>query len=250
MSAVEASLTVPVAHPSVVAVRTKIATLVREVETVAITDDETKAAAVNLLSAIARLKTDAERARLGFVRPLKAYTSAVDKLFRELLAPVLAAEGDTGRPAPGTLRRKVLDYDAAERKRIAEAQAEEEKKRLEADALLESATTAEAEGKPAIATALLEQAATAEQRAIEIKPAAAAAPPPKTFSTPFGARATSRTEWDLEIVDAAAIPREWLILDELRMRRAVRDGTLRPGQGGEQPIPGVRIFERDALTVR
>jgi hypothetical protein len=228
------ALTVPIDHPAVVGIRDRIATLVREVEALTVGSDEQKTVAVNLLSTIARVKTEAEKARLGFVEAPKKYTAGVDRLFRETLAPMLGADQ--------VLRRKVTDFDAGERRRIAEAQAEEERQRLQSAALLKSAERAEADGNGAVAEQLLDKAVVAERQAAAAAPIAAAAPPPKTFSTPFGAKATMRTVWDYRVVDGAAIPREYLVLDERKVRAEIAAGV--------RSIAGLEIFEREALTVR
>ena len=229
------SLVIPADDPAVVAVRGKIATLARECEAVEVIGLDSKAAAVNVLSAIARAKTEAERARLGFVTPLKQYTSGVDRLFRELIAPLV--QGDQ------VLRRKILDYDKAERLRLAEAAAQEERERLRSEALVKEAEKADQAGERPVAGALLDQAVEAQAKAEEAGKVAAAAPPPKTFGTPFGASATTRKVWTYEITDAALIPREYLIPDSLRLQREITSGLLRE-------LPGLRIFERETISVR
>jgi len=228
------ALVVPTNDPKVLAVRERIATLVAQINALAVDSEEGKAAAVNLLSAIARVKVEAEQARLGFVEPLKKYTQGVDRLFRETLAPVVAADQ--------SLRGKVVAFDRAERQRIADAQAEEERERLAATALLNSATKAEAAGQTVVAEQLLDKAAVAESAAIAAAPAAATPPPAKTFSTPFGARATTRTVWDYEVTEAGEIPREYLVVDAAAVRKAIASGV--------RTIPGLRIFERESLSVR
>lgn len=227
-------LVIPSDHPSVIGVREKIATVVREIGDLEVISPTAKTAAVNLLSAIQRVKGDAEHARLGFVEPLKKYTAGVDKLFRETLAPLLLADGQ--------LRQKVIAYDSEQRALAAEMAAREEAERLRSEALLRQAERAEAKGETVVAGQLLDQAATADTNATTAA-AAIVPPPPKTFSTPFGARATSRTVMDFEITNLAEIPREYLILDEARVRREIASGVLRQ-------LDGLRIFERQALSVR
>jgi hypothetical protein len=229
------ALVVPTDDPAVVAIRGKIATLARECEAVEVIGAESKEAAVNVLSAIARAKTEADRARLGFVTPLKQYTSGVDKLFRELLAPIVQADQ--------VVRRKLLDYDRAEKARLAEAEAQAERERLRSAALLKEATKADTAGEAHVADELLEQAAGAETNAHNAAKVAAVPPPPRTFSTPFGASATTRRVWTYEVVDPALIPREYLIPDAMRLQREVNAGLLRE-------LPGLRIFERETLSVR
>lgn len=51
-----------------------------------------------------------------------------------------------------------------------------------------------------------------------------------------------RTEWDFEITDESQVPREYLMVDESKIRRVVRAGI--------RNIPGVRVYERQTLAVR
>lgn len=50
------------------------------------------------------------------------------------------------------------------------------------------------------------------------------------------------TTWKHEITDEALIPKEYMLIDEVAIRKAVK--------AGERNIPGVRIYEHKNLTVR
>jgi hypothetical protein len=67
-------------------------------------------------------------------------------------------------------------------------------------------------------------------------------PAERPVSTPFGGGAVTRRVWTFEVVDAAAIPREYLIPDTLRLQKEITRGTLRE-------LPGLRIYERETVSV-
>ena len=54
--------------------------------------------------------------------------------------------------------------------------------------------------------------------------------------------ATVRTVWTFEVEDETQIPREYLVVDESAIRKAV--------QGGLRRIPGVKIYEEKQLSIR
>jgi len=54
--------------------------------------------------------------------------------------------------------------------------------------------------------------------------------------------ATQRKVWKHEITDEAQVPREYLMIDEAKVRQAVKQGI--------REIPGVRIFEHTEIAFR
>jgi hypothetical protein len=55
---------------------------------------------------------------------------------------------------------------------------------------------------------------------------------------------STRKDYDFEIVDAAKLPREYLMPDDKKIRKVVK------ALGAEASIPGIRIIERDILAAR
>ncbi len=55
---------------------------------------------------------------------------------------------------------------------------------------------------------------------------------------------SGRQEWDFEIADASRIPREYLMIDETKIRRVIK------ALGSEANIPGVRAFQKTVMSVR
>lgn len=60
--------------------------------------------------------------------------------------------------------------------------------------------------------------------------------------TETGAAAFQRKTWEFELTDIAQVPRDYLILDEKRVRDAIRMGI--------RDLPGIRIFETSKTVLR
>jgi hypothetical protein len=80
------------------------------------------------------------------------------------------------------------------------------------------------------------RAAVAEQQAAE-------ALEPTRIRGDFGATAYVRRNWTFEVVDLDRVPREYLSLDTEVVREAINRDKVRE-------IPGLRIFETEALRIR
>ena len=59
-----------------------------------------------------------------------------------------------------------------------------------------------------------------------------------------GAVADLKEEWTYEVVNPAQVPREWLMVDDRKLRAAIR------GPDGLRSIPGLRIHPEARTTVR
>lgn len=79
-----------------------------------------------------------------------------------------------------------------------------------------------------------------ENRPAPIEPPAPSAIVPKTVKTEDGSGVTFREDWDFEVVDANAVPREHMMPDEVKIRKLVRAGL--------RNIPGLRIFPKKVVT--
>lgn len=92
-------------------------------------------------------------------------------------------------------------------------------------------------------------AAKAEARGVEPPPVMpiipTIAPPAKSVATESGT-VTYRKQVHCEIVDAAAVPREWCLPDEKRIGAAARAGVFTP----DNAPAGVRVWVTEEATVR
>lgn len=171
-----------------------------------------------------------EERKAFFVKPLKDHVKRIEALYTKPLKQLASADEQ--------LRAKVLDYrkaeqakvDAERRRReeeLAEAQRKAEEAQRKAEKSNRKATAAKAEA----ATDAVNEAALA----VLATPTQA-----RVIHTEIGQVAT-RKVWDFEVVDKALVPDQYWELDERAIRMAVTSGL--------RNIPGVRIFQKESLTV-
>ena len=213
-------------------------TLAERASAVVIVDDRTHELAGQMLGQIKREVKDIEQ----WFKPL---TEAANKLHKNLtrlrgeaIAPYQAADA--------VLRTAWIDY---ERKREAERRAEEERLRAEAQKKLEEeARRAQAaEQKRLEEEALRKAEETGDETILENVPKAEIVipeAPPVTIDRPKQAGISISENWDIEIVDEAQIPREYMIPDEKRLR------NLAKGLKDKMNIPGIRAYNKGGMSVR
>lgn len=208
--------------------------LVERARTLTVKDEATLDAANHMLVELKQASNEVERVRALFVKPLREYLRAVEGFFKKASDPLETADR--------ALRASAMKY-----RNELEAQVELTRRKL-ARAALEAARQAE----ETRAKALMESGATKEEMlasadALELKAQAAAVSidevqgAPKSMSAGEG-RVTGFARWTFEVTDAELVPREYLRVDEQAIRRSV--------QAGLREIPGVRIFQTQALQVR
>jgi hypothetical protein len=181
---------------------------------------ESERAAINLGSELKRLTKAIESARLEAVKAPKNYAAALDA----------TAKFYSQKARDGQLQidKKLSDYRVAKELEVRRKVEEERKARAELQARLD------AEAARLNAEAKARDAAAPEVAAPQI-PDAVAPPEEKTVRSDAG-KVTFVKTWDFEIIDPAAVPRDYLAVDEKAVRKAVKDGL--------REIPGVRVFEK------
>ena len=155
---------------------------------------------------------------------------------------------------------KLEAWDREQRRLAAEAAeaARREQARLEAEAQ----ATAEAEQRrlrEAAETRRLEEAAALEaagdreaadhliEEPVEVPVVVAMpvfAPPPAVAPPPRVSGLSFRDDWDFEVTDAAVIPREYLVPDEVKIRRVVK------AMRGAIQIPGIKVVPKRVTAGR
>lgn len=188
----------------------------------------------NVLSRASVAFKGLEEVRRAHLVPLETETENTNNLFRPLTAN-LKALIDTGK-------RLVIRWEAQERERV----------RLEREALQRKADEAARAQAAAEERAAAAKSEPAKQRALtafqaegaKVEQALADMPrdAPRGVRTDEGSSSV-RQVWNFEIVDAAQIPREYLMPDEKKLRAAVRSMGVRA-------IPGVHIYEEANVSVR
>lgn len=168
-------------------------------------DQETADAANEILVRITTGIKGIEKKRKSFTQPLNQSLKEINATFKEITEPILAAKN--------TLSGRLMNWRAAEQKRIREeqekAQREEERRRK----IQES------------------HAAKGHQVKEEITPV--------EKPMPFSVQDTTKTrsQWTYDIIEPGTIPREYLEVNRTAITRAVRAGV--------RDIPGVKIYQKE-----
>lgn len=183
-------------------------------EAMEIKDDASNEQAVRMAAQAKRLNGAIEDARTAFVKPHNEHVKQVNclsKVYQGRLAQI-----ETG------LKRKISVYS--------------QEKELERRKQEEAARKAQAEVQAKI---------NAEAKAAGVEPVKIEAPAvpaqDKVVRTEAGT-ASQRKVWKFEVMDPAAVPRAYLLVDEKSIREAVKMGV--------REIPGVRIYEETETIIR
>lgn len=188
---------------------------------------------------------------------IKTVTKQVEALFREpkqkaseAHKAVVAAEKKLLVPlkeAEAIVEPKMIQW-RRDQDRIREEQ--EKKAREELAARMEKERAEEAarlqrEADELAAAGKVAAAEEAQAAATEVAETPVYVPPVVVQSeVPIVRGVSGRKTWDFEIVDATKIPREFLMVDEQKIRGVVR------AMKGQTQIPGVRAFESESLAFR
>jgi len=182
-----------------------------------IVDEATNAQAIAILADCRKTVKTIDQLRRKFVDPLNQHVKTINAFFAENAAP--AKEADS------ILSGKTSAY----RMKVQEA-ARKEQERLR---LLQERRQEKA-------------AARAEEKGLDAPPVIpivpTVAPPPKSVKTGAGT-VTYRKTSHMEVADPEAVPREWCIPDERKIRAALINGIV-------SEIPGVKFWWTEEATVR
>ena len=163
------------------------------------------------LNIIGGVKKAIEESRKAYTTPIRNHLDSINLAFKQFTEPLMEADRIT--------RDKVTAYRAKEAAKAAEA------KRIN-DLRMEAAQAEmKATGELTESVNLVEEPAAAPER---LRAQSAVASFPVT--------------WDYEVVDFAAVPDKYKVLDKVFVGKVVR--------AGERDIPGLRIFPKEGLSVR
>lgn len=141
----------------------------------------------------------------------KEYTAPLDESKKRIMADFQAITKPL-EEFVAAVKEKMIEWQKIEQKRL-----DEEQKKLEAEALKK----AKAEGKSEVEVAIVNNIKT--QRA--------------DFST-----ATLKKIWTFEVISEIEIPREYLTVDEKKIKEAIKNGV--------REIKGVKIYQEESLAIR
>lgn len=188
--------------------------LLDEAAAVTIVDPGSNSEAVAVTGKLSSLIKKMDEARKKIGEPARDFTSAVNNIFNEPINKL--------KSALVALKEQIKQYSKQqelERRKREEAQrrlAAELQKKMDAEAAKEGIKVPKLQPIP--------------------EPA-----PPKTVRTESG-KATIVEHWTFEVTNPDEVPREFLMVDEKKIRRAVDQGR--------REIDGVRIYEDSQVRIR
>jgi len=185
-----------------------------EAESLIITDDKSNVLAVEMASQAKKLINSIETVRLSIVEAPKKFTSAVDKFAKGFKDQILSIETELKKKTLDFLRKKEAEHREAERK------LQEERAKLQAK--------------------LDKDAKKAGVESVRVPDVII--PEVQTKTKTEDGTAFIKKEWTYRIIDISQVPREYMILDEKKVKGAVKAGM--------RSIPGLEIFEDDKLSIR
>lgn len=183
--------------------------IVSKVDKVVIKNDDDRASATELLSALSKVSKDIEEQRTDLVKPLNDTVKKINANAKKYSAPI--------DDAISKIKRGISNYILEQDRKA------KEKEEKELAKLAEKNAKREAEGKAPVLTTLQ-----------------SVARPEATMRTDAG-RTTTRKVWKFEIIDDAKVPADYRSADIAKIKVAVSNGV--------RQIDGVRIYEDAVVSV-
>jgi hypothetical protein len=202
---------------AIIHIREQIDALTNEGKALVITDNASYEVAGEFLKRVKSAQKQVDDTRKGMTRPIDEAKKKIMDLFRPIENRTAEIEA--------SLKKSMLDYQIIQQKRLA-AELDEKRKQDEAEreqAAKDAAFFGEAEPDP------FAEVPVASVPAIVNVP-------------PVVSGVSTRTAWTYEITDESLIPREFLSVDESKIRA---DIAL-----GKRDIAGVKIFQKTIISAR
>lgn len=187
-----------------------------------VTTTEQYVAAGAELTRIAAAQKRIETVRMAITRPMDAAKKAVLDFFRDPEAKLETAKN--------TIKRAMISFDDAQRRireeeqRQADERARKERERIEAQA------------RKAAESGKVEKADALEQRAAAVVAPIIHREPPRVAGINY------RDVWKFEVEDPTKVPREFLMVDESKIRKLVQ------AMKGDTHIAGVRVWPEKQIA--
>ena len=247
-----------------IALKTQTSTIVAEANAIIVADDESYEKATEFLARLKKHIKAVKADKETIWRPAKTVVDQITSRFKDLI--------DDAEEAEKIVKKNALKY-VDEKERIEQARIRKETAEREEDALKEAqsiidefgehgekavqaaqdrAAQLRSEGKDALAERFeqiaLEQLAKlnseASKKAEEILAEEASKKVEKVdlrSRSASGSTVISKV-WKFELEDLSKVPSEFLVLDEVKVRAAIRDGRHK--------ISGINIFQKSQMGVR
>lgn len=206
----------------VIAIQPEVGKLTAFAQNLAIKTAQGYQTAADHLKAIKGLLKQIEDARTRVTKPLNEALRQVNSQAKEASAPLATSELQ--------IKRAMNAYaDEQDRIRREEQARADEAARKEQEKLQQRATRAASTGK-------VEKAAELESQACAVVAPVINREPPKVSGI------TSREVWKFDVTDPSLVPREYLSVDETKIRKVVQ--ALK----GDTKIAGVRVYPERSLA--
>ncbi len=219
--------------------KAEVSVFVGPVKTIAVKSAEQSAVAITTAKQVKEYAKKIEDRRKAIVKPLNDMVDRVNAYAKEIKAPLDQAEAH--------IKGELLSWERElEKKRREEFEkAEAERKRLEAEAQLKMA--AEREAAETVAMFAAPETANLSKAVIEAEEARVQKELEKAHAdkvADINANKVSgvRKTWTFEIRDAASVPRDFLSVDEKKIREAIRLGV--------REIQGINIYQETSVAIR
>jgi hypothetical protein len=219
-------------------VRAEISQLVTDCLTVEVTDEVTAASAMECAKALKKMEATIDDRRKELVAPHNEVVKRINGFAKLLQEPLHEAEAHVKSQLAiwndilEERRLKELESaskDLAAKKAQLDAQLAAEREEQEALALFQDPHQANQNAIITHASAVMKQAEVEQSHREHLK------------SLEQMKVSGSRKVWRFEIQDAGLVPREYLTVDEKKIRAAVREGA--------REIPGVRIYQETQIAI-
>lgn len=206
--------TLEIARAILVPYRATALDMERMAGNVVIKDSESNALAVTIAGHIKKTARKIEDACKSYVGPFNAHVKDVNALAGEIRLPLERAEKDLKKKLNAFAAQQELERRKSEE--TARKRAQEEQERLNREA---EAAGVEAPVVPEVVE-----------------------PEEPTSVRTAGGTAYMQSRWTFGLEDLGKVPAEYLMLDERRVRAAIKAGV--------REIPGLKIFEQKSMAIR
>lgn len=207
----------------------QVSELQQQAQHISIANDYDVSMATELLGQVKSRAKAIEALRVVIVQPLNDQVKKINNMFKSQIEPLEQIE-TTVKRAVVVFRQMQAEIQRKEQEKL-ETERKAELQRLEQERLAAARDNAPLEVIDALQ---------AKQEDLELKPVTIAVPQ-ATVRTSSGTMSAKKV-WKFEVTDAIDVPREYLMVNETGIRRAIMDGV--------RDIPGVHIYQEESISIR
>lgn len=207
----------------------QVSELREQSEHISITNDYDVSMATELLAQVKGRAKAIENLRVLIVQPLNDQVKKINNMFKSQLEPLEQIE-TTVKRAIIVFRQMQAEIQRREQMQ-AESARQDELRILEAERL----AAAEANAPLEVIQALEEKQEDLALRPVTIEPI-------KTSVRSTSGSMSAKKIWKFRLVNGDEVPREYMMVNETAIRRAIADGI--------HEIPGVEIYQEESISIR